>query len=48
MDEGGKGLYTGTLENYMYENYGIPAVIIELANHGRVEERLKPLLHTKF
>jgi hypothetical protein len=41
IDEGWLGIYTGTLENYVYENYGIPTVLIELNTHGNIEERLR-------
>jgi len=41
MDEGGTGVFTGTLETYIYETYGIPTVLIEFENHGDIEYNLK-------
>lgn len=41
MDEGGKNEFTGTMETYIYEQYNIPVVLIELTQHGKAEERLK-------
>jgi hypothetical protein len=48
MDEWWKWLFTGTLEDYMYETYGIPIILIELSSHGQVEERLKNIFTLDF
>lgn len=43
IDEGNSGLFTGTLETYIYETYGIPTLLIELASHGSIEYNLKEI-----
>lgn len=40
IDEWGAELFTGTVESYIYETLDIPVILIELREHGRVEERL--------
>lgn len=44
MDEWGIELFTGTLESYVYETYGIPIILVELAEHGVQEERLRKII----
>ena len=41
FDEWGKNIFTGVLAQYIYETYNIPAIILELEYHGRVEEKLR-------
>lgn len=38
--------FTWTMETYIYENYGIPTILLELESHWKIEYRLKEL--TKF
>lgn len=40
IDEWGVELFTGTIESYIYETLDIPVILIELSEHGQVEERL--------
>jgi len=40
IDEGGAELFTGTVESYIYEKLDIPVILIELIEHGQIEERL--------
>lgn len=35
-----KKTYTGLMENYIYQNYNIPVVLIELQKHGMLESQL--------
>lgn len=35
--------YTGTMETYIYENYRIPIILIELPEHWKIEYKLKDL-----
>lgn len=35
--------YTGTLENYIYEKYQIPTLLIELPEHGKIDRNLLDL-----
>ena len=41
IDEGNSGQFTGTLETYIYETYGIATVLLELSSHGQIEYNLK-------
>ncbi|MDD2907439.1 MAG: M14 family zinc carboxypeptidase [Candidatus Gracilibacteria bacterium] len=44
INEGGESDFTGTMETYIYENYNIPVILIELDKHGKLEYRLKGLI----
>lgn len=41
FDEWGKNIFTWVLAQYIYETYNIPAIILELEYHGRVEKKLR-------
>ena len=41
FDEWGKNIYTWVLAQYIYETYNIPAIILELQYHGRIEKKLR-------
>lgn len=43
MDEWNSWNFTGTLETYIYETYGIPTILIELASHGEIEYNLRKI-----
>ncbi len=43
IDEGDSGVFTGTLETYLYEKYGIINILIELSNHWKIEYNLKEI-----
>lgn len=37
--------YTWTMENYIYENYNIPTILIEFPEHWKIEYKLKNLIY---
>jgi len=41
IDEWDSWKFTGTLDTFIYENYGIPIILLELKNHGEIEYRLR-------
>lgn len=43
IDEWDSWLFTGTLETYMYEKFGIPNILIELSNHWKIEYNLREI-----
>jgi len=43
IDEWDSWLFTGTLETYMYEKFGIPNILIELSNHWKIEYNLSEI-----
>lgn len=44
IDEWWSGLYTWTMETYIYEKLEIPTVLIELENHWQIEYNLKNVI----
>lgn len=46
IDEWWKWIYTWTMENYIYEKYNIPVILLELYDHWKLEYNLKNL--TKY
>lgn len=45
IDEWWSRLYTWTMETYIYENYNIPVLLIELENHGEIDYDLKNVIN---
>jgi hypothetical protein len=43
IDEWDSGRFTGTLDTYIYETLWIPAILIELESHGKIEYNLKDI-----
>ncbi len=41
FDEWWKNIFTWVLAQYIYETYNIPAIILELEYHGKVEKKLR-------
>lgn len=43
FDEWGKNIYTGFLSQYIYENFQIPAIVVEFQYHGRIQRETRNL-----